>query len=118
MNIDEQQEDHRRRKAERAEQERLARERRENPTHSELARERREEIIRRRQEGTQPRPLVECHVCRERGERSVGLHPPGKACSICFNRHRTALFDTGRPDTSEPEIVENYFPPEKRFEGI
>lgn len=116
MNIDEQQEDHRRRKAEREEAERQAREMAQYS--STTATQRREELIRRRDADVPPVRRVECKVCRERGQHPMGLHAADKVCPVCFERHRTALVNTGYPDMSEPEIVPNHFEVEIKRHGV
>lgn len=114
--------DHRRRKAERAEAEKKAREERENPTKSKYADEARQRIIAKRDMGIAPPNMITCQVCVSRGNvRKIGLHERGKCCPLCFQRHRTALFDTGLPDfsTRDPEAdEENHFPPEIMRTGI
>lgn len=107
--------DHRRRKAERAEAERLAQLAKKKQTTTPYAIKLMEEMMRKRELGlpsTRIGPF--CNVCENRGEIKVPSVAAGP-CEQCKTRHLLSLQRTGLPDmTRGPRFDENHFPPEAR----
>lgn len=112
--------DHRARKARQAEEEKRKREEKANPKNSPTADENRAKIMRDRDSGFARPTMIECIICVQRGNvREMGMKYKGGHCPFCFQRHRTALYDTGWPDlTTGHEDRENHFPPEILDKGI